>query len=85
MTEAAKKLLILVVDRDNDVGRKTGISTPIVGFEENLKAAQALLLADPEEADANAIFGALKIYRELSEKLGDDVEVATVAGEEGEG
>jgi len=85
MTEAAKKLLILVVDRDNDVGRKTGISTPIIGFEENLKAAQALLLADPEEADANAIFGALKIYRELSEKLGDDVEVATVAGEEGEG
>ncbi|RLG05607.1 MAG: hypothetical protein DRN61_00170 [Thaumarchaeota archaeon] len=85
MTETAKKLLILVVDRDNDVGRKTGISTPIIGFEENLKAAQALLLADPEEADANAIFGALKIYRELSERLGDDVEVATVAGEEEEG
>ena len=85
MSEEPKKLLILVVDRDNDVGRKTGLSTPIVGFEENLKAAQALLLADPEEADANAIFGALKIYRELSEKLGDSVEVATVAGEENEG
>jgi len=85
MSEEPKKLLILVVDRDNDVGRKTGLSTPIVGFEENLKAAQALLLADPEEADANAIFGALKVYRELSEKLGDSVEVATVAGEESEG
>ncbi len=85
MAEKQKKLLILVVDRDNDVGRKTGLSTPIVGFEENLKAAQALLLADPEEADANAIFGALKIYRELSEKLGDHIEVATVAGEESEG
>jgi len=85
MSEAPKKLLILVVDRDNDIGRKTGISTPIIGFEDNLKAAQALLLADPEEADANAIFGALKVYRELSEKFGDNVEVATVAGEEAEG
>ncbi len=85
MSETPKKLLILVVDRDDDVGRKTGISTPIIGFEDNLKAAQALLLADPEEADANAIFGALKVYRELSEKLGDNVEVATVAGEEAEG
>ena len=85
MAEAPKKLLILVVDRDDDVGRKTGISTPIIGFEENLKAAQALLLADPEEADANAIFGALKVYRELSEKFGGNIEVATVAGKEGEG
>ena len=85
MSKEPRKLLILVVDRDDDVGRKTGLSTPIVGFEENLKAAQSLLLADPEEADANAIFGALKIYRELSEKLGDSVEVATVAGEENEG
>jgi len=85
MSKEPRKLLILVVDRDDDVGRKTGLSTPIVGFEENLKAAQSLLLADPEEADANAIFGALKIYRELAEKLGDSVEVATVAGEENEG
>ena len=87
MAESPKKqkLLILVVDRDNDIGRKTGLQTPIVGFEENLKAAQALLLADPEEADANAIFGGLKLYRELAEKLGDDVEIATLAGEEKEG
>ena len=85
MAKLPKKLLVIVVDRDNDIGRKTGIETPILGFEENLKAAQALLLSDPEEADANAIFGALKLYRELSEKLGDNVEVATLAGEEGEG
>jgi len=85
MAKLPKKLLIVVVDRDNDIGRKTGIETPILGFEENLKAAQALLLSDPEEADANAIFGALKLYRELSEKLGDNVEVATLAGKEGEG
>ncbi len=81
-----RKLLILVVDRDDDLSRKTGIHTPVVGFEENLKAAEALMLADPEEADANAMFGALKLYRELSEKYGrENVEVATLAGEEGEG
>jgi len=86
MSEAPKKLLVLVVDRDNDISRKTGIPTPIIGFEENLKAAQALLLSDPEEADANAMFGALKLYRELAERYGEEnVEVATLAGEEGEG
>ncbi|HDJ67034.1 MAG TPA: DUF373 family protein, partial [Nitrososphaeria archaeon] len=86
MAETPKKLLVLVVDRDNDIGRKTGIKTPIIGFEENLKAAQALLLSDPEEADANAMFGALRVYRELAETYGEDhVEVATLAGKEGEG
>jgi len=86
MAETPKKLLVLVVDRDNDIGRKTGMKTPIIGFEENLKAAQALLLSDPEEADANAMFGALRVYRELAETYGEDhVEVATLAGEESEG
>ena len=86
MAETPKKLLVLVVDRDNDIGRKTNIKTPIIGFEENLKAAQALLLSDPEEADANAMFGALRVYRELVETYGEDhVEVATLAGEEDEG
>ena len=86
MAEAPKKLLVLVVDRDDDIGRKTGVKTPIIGFEENLKAAQALLLSDPEEADANAMFGALRVYRELAETYGEDhVEVATIAGEESEG
>ena len=86
MAETPKKLLVLVVDRDNDIGRKTNIKTPIIGFEENLKAAQALLLSDPEEADANAMFGALRVYRELAETYGEDhVEVATLAGEENEG
>lgn len=81
-----KKLLVLVVDRDDDLRRKTGISTPLIGFDENLKAAQTLALSDPEEADVNAMFGALRVYKELTEKLGkENVEIATVAGEESEG
>jgi len=84
--ETPKKLLVLVVDRDDDIRRKAGIPTPLIGFEENLKAAEALMLSDPEEADANAMFGALKLYRELADKYGaENVEVATLAGEENEG
>ncbi|PUA31454.1 MAG: hypothetical protein B9J98_06290 [Candidatus Terraquivivens tikiterensis] len=84
--KAQEKLLILVVDRDDDIGKKTGIKTPIVGKENNLEAAKALALADPEESDANAIFGALKLYEELAGKYGkENVEVATIAGSEGSG
>ena len=28
---SASKLLVICVDRDDDLGRKTGISTPVVG------------------------------------------------------
>jgi len=86
MSLERRKLLVLVVDRDDDLKRKTGISTPLLGFERNLQAAQTLALSDPEEADVNAMFGALRIYRELVEKFGqENVEIATLAGEEGEG
>ncbi len=74
------KTLILCVDRDNDVGVKAGVKTPIIGREENLKAAMKLALADPEEADANAIFGAIKLYD--AERKNFDVEIATIAGSE---
>lgn len=81
-----EKLLILVVDRDNDIGKKTGIKTPIIGKENNLEAAKSLALADPEESDANAMFGALKLYEELVSKYGkENVEVATIAGSEESG
>ncbi|MCL7395100.1 MAG: DUF373 family protein [Thaumarchaeota archaeon] len=81
-----EKLLILVVDRDNDIGKKTGIKTPIVGKESNLEAAKSLALADPEESDANAMFGAIKLYDELVSKYGkENVEIATIAGSEESG
>ena len=75
-------LLILCVDRDDDVGRKTGVKTPIIGREENLKSALKLILADPEEADANAMFEAIRVYDTLSKNgKGSDVyEIATITG-----
>ena len=76
---AANKLLVICVDRDNDVGEKTGILTPVVGRDACIEAAQRLALEDPEDADSNSIFSAIKTYEDLISK-GYQVEVVTVAG-----
>ncbi|HIQ10248.1 MAG TPA: DUF373 family protein [Euryarchaeota archaeon] len=75
----AERILVLVVDRDDDVGVKTGIKGPIIGEAANIEAATKLAIADPEDSDANTIFAAVKTYRELKNK-GKDVEIATVTG-----
>ncbi len=72
--------VVLCVDRDDDVGRKTGIKGPIIGRDENLKTANLLALADPEDSDSNAIFGAISLYDSLK-KEGQDVEVVTLTGD----
>lgn len=73
-----KKLVILAIDRDNDLYEKTNIMGPVIGRKKNLEAATKLALADPEEVDANTIFQALKLVDELGDKV--DVEVATITG-----
>ncbi|MEM2889177.1 MAG: DUF373 family protein [Candidatus Bathyarchaeia archaeon] len=80
----AERLLILCVDRDNDIGRKTNTPTPIVGRKDNLDSALKLILADPEEADANTMFEALRIYDNLQQDrtTNDIYEIATIAGSE---
>jgi len=71
--------LVLCVDRDDDFGQKIGVSTPIVGRKNNLDAATAILLKDPEESDGNALFGAIKVYDELVNR-GEKAEIATICG-----
>ncbi len=73
-------LLVLNVDRDDDFGRKAKIKSPIIGLEANMKAAQTLGQADPEDSDVNAIFYAIKIYNELKRQE-KDVSVATICGD----
>ncbi len=73
------KLLVICVDRDNDVGDKTGIATPVVGRDACIEAAQRLALEDPEDADSNSIFYAIKTYEDLVSK-GYKTEIITVAG-----
>ena len=76
-----EKTLILCIDRDDDIGQKAQIETPILSREENLRAATELALADPEEADANAMFGAVKLYDKLSKSgSGSSYQVATISG-----
>lgn len=73
------RTLVLSVDRDDDIGFKANIKSPVVGREACLSAANKLGLADPEDSDVNAIFQAIKIYDDLK-GAGEDVEVAVVAG-----
>jgi putative membrane protein len=82
--EEKKKILILCVDRDGDLGAKTEIKTPLIGREANLNAAVALALKDPEEPDANAMFEAVRVYdRLVNEGKPDEVfEIATISGSE---
>jgi putative membrane protein len=78
----AERILVLCVDRDDDLGMKAGINTPVLGRKENVNAAASLALRDPEEADANAMFEAVRIYDNLKKnaKGKEEHEVATIAG-----
>ncbi len=76
---ASSRLLVICVDRDNDVGEKAGITTPVVGRNACIEAAQRLALEDPEDADSNSIFAAIKTYEDLVSK-NYKVEVVTIAG-----
>jgi len=68
--------LVVCVDRDDDIGRKTGLHGPIIGRSAVLDAAGKLGTADPEDTDTNALFGGLRLYDELK---GEDEEVEVVA------
>jgi putative membrane protein len=73
------RILVLCIDRDDDIGSKGGMETPILGRDPCINAGTRLAIEDPEDADANAIFGAVKTYEELISK-GYESEVALVSG-----
>lgn len=79
-----EKVLILCVDRDDDLGIKARVKTPVFGRDENLSAAISLALQDPEEPDANAIFEAVRIYDRLRERAEahEEHQIATITGSE---
>src|SRR2546427_9029147 len=74
------KTLVLCVDRDNDLGVKTGIRGPLIGRDDILAAAMKLGLADPEDADVNALLTSISIYDELV-RSGQQAEVAAIVGD----
>ncbi len=78
-----ERLIVLCVDRDNDIGEKLHVQGPVMGKEKILKVAGDLSLKDPEESDANALFGSVKLFDELVEKY--DAEVAVITGHRSRG
>lgn len=82
--KGSERILVLCVDRDDDLGVKGGIKTPVLGRKENVNAAVSLALRDPEEPDANAMFEAVRIYDHLKEgsRTEDNHQIATIAGSE---
>ncbi len=82
--EKDESILVLAVDVDNDLQRKTNMAGPVLGRDANLKAASALALSDPLDTDGNTMFQAVKVSDDLKNK-GYNVNVATITGSESEG
>ncbi|RLF15018.1 MAG: hypothetical protein DRJ66_05010 [Thermoprotei archaeon] len=76
-----KRILILYVDRDDDIGVKAGVKTPIIGRDANLKAALLFALRDPEDSDVNALFAAIQLFDSFRKQEGISCEIATIAGD----
>jgi putative membrane protein len=76
---AKKRILVLCVDRDNDLYEKVKVPGPVIGKQANIEAATKLVLKDPEEADANTIFEAVKIFDSISGE--NNAEVVTITGD----
>ena len=73
-------LLILCVDLDDDLGRKTACETPVVGRDAVESAAVELATADPEDSDVNVLFEGVHLYDSIDDEA---VEVAAVTGVDG--
>lgn len=71
---------MLCIDRDNDLGRKAEIESPVIGRGANIDAALKLATADPEDSDINTIFGGIKLLDELVAS-GQKAEIASLAGD----
>lgn len=80
---AKDKILVMSVDRDNDIGHKTDIKGPVIGRQKVLDTAMKLAVSDPEDSDSNAIFGAVKLFDDLKDKY--ESEVAVVTGHKNRG
>jgi len=72
-------ILVLPVDLDDDLGRKTGVRTPVIGREDVEAAAVRLATADPEDSDVNVLFQAINAHDDLRADPSADEEVAVAA------
>jgi putative membrane protein len=72
-----EKIIVLSVDRDNDMGEKTGIRGPVIGKDSVMKSAVKLGMADPEDSDFNALFQAVRLSDEMKKQYNTEVALLT--------
>jgi putative membrane protein len=79
--EAEKKdrIIVIAVDRDNDLGQKAEVEGPVIGKEKVIEAASKLGTKDPTDSDVNAMFEAVRVYDEVRRQY--DSEVAILTGD----
>lgn len=75
-----RPILIVCIDRDNDLYEKAKVNGPVLGREKNLAAATKLGIADPEDSDVNAIFSAVQLYDKMKSE-NKNVEIVTLTGD----
>lgn len=80
-----KKIMVLCVDRDDDLGKKAHLEGPIIGRDQNVKAATQLGLVDAEDSDINSMLRAVGLADSIEEnslKKGEEIqtEVVTLTG-----
>ncbi|MCZ7380821.1 MAG: DUF373 family protein [Candidatus Methanoperedens sp.] len=77
--------LIICIDRDNDLGEKAGVPSPIIGRAANIDAAVKLASKDPEDSDTNTIFGGINLFDRLNLEKNDlednGIEIVSIAGD----
>ena len=73
------RTLVVCVDRTGDIPRKTGLHTPVAGWEAVQSLVTEMGLADPEDSAVNTLLEALSVTRDLRDS-DDDAVVAAVSG-----
>nr|WP_206335551.1 DUF373 family protein [Natronolimnobius sp. AArcel1] len=72
--------MVVCLDRTDDVGRKTGLRSPIVGWEAVRALVTDIGLADPEDSGVNSLLETLRVAQDLRDE-NEDVVVAVVSGD----
>ncbi|RBI63694.1 hypothetical protein DMJ13_03970 [halophilic archaeon] len=71
--------LVVCVDRNDDIGRKTGLTMPVAGWEAVRSLVTEVGLADPEDSSVNCLLETLRVARNLRD--GDEeTTVAVISG-----
>ncbi|WP_226005391.1 DUF373 family protein [Natrinema salinisoli] len=72
--------LVVCLDRTDDVGRKTGLRSPVVGWEAVRALVTDVGLADPEDSGVNTLLESLRVAQNLRDES-EEVVVAVVSGD----